>query len=615
MRINSIGLACIFAIILNLSSIAQKYDAIVLSKTASYEVEVSSILIKESLTIQINNKTGDDYAVFAIPYSKDLKISQLKAWIVDGSGNIVRELKKNEIIERNEYSNDLYTDRFLKMFQMKHTSYPYKIVCEYTYTRKNYMHICDWSPVAYKNIPTLEATLRVNIPLEMNFRTYTREMPQYRLDTLESRVVLELSSAYPTPVKSEIYSIGNRQIPMVSIVPLEFTNENNGSWKTWQEYGDWVYGLIDGKDVLPESEQAIVTNLLKGVTDKREIVRRLYHYMQDHTRYINVSIGIGALKPYPAEYVCSNKYGDCKALTNYMKALLRYAGIDSFYSLIELDEFPDDFMTDFPSHQFNHIVLMVPMGNDTIWLENTSNINPMGYMGSNTQNRYSLIISPGKSRLLKVPALSGNQVLEKKMMVFDLSKTEMTRVTIHNNYGGRDFEQFNSLNSQLNDNDKDRIIRQIMMFDNYEVNNWEIIKHNRDTARIDLNVNLSLNKFLNPMGNDLYFTLNPTGIPAFTNTANRTLPAFIPYPINIVDTLVYYLPENYALKNQSEPVSIRSDYGNYEHTVTASDGKVTVIKRFELYRGDYNIDQYPEFYQFIELARKADKSKIVIKQL
>ncbi len=608
-------IVCIFAFMSSFIGNAQNYDAVVLSKTATCEVEVSSVLIKESLTIQINNKAGDDYAVFAIPYSKDLKINQLKASIVDGSGKLVRELKKNEIIERNEFSNDLYTDRFLKMFQMKHTVYPYTIVCEYSYTRKNYMHICDWSPVAYKNIPTLKASLSVSIPLEMNFRTFTREIPEYKLDTLDSRVVLELESAYTDPVKAEIYSAGNRRIPMVTIVPLEFTNENKGSWKTWQEYGDWVYSLIDGQDALPESEQIAVTNLIAGLTDKREIVRKLYHYMQDHTRYINVSIGIGALKPFPAEYVCRNKYGDCKALSNYMKALLKYAGIVSYYSLIELEEIPDDFLIDFPSHQFNHIVLMVPLGNDTIWLENTSNINPMGYMGSNTQNRYSLIISPGKSRLIKVPALTRSQVLETKMMVFDLNKAGMTSVRIRNEYKGSDFEQFNSLNSQLNDNDKDRIIRQIMMFDNYEVTDWEIIKHNRDTARIDLNVNLSLNKFLNPLGNDLFFTMNPTGIPAFTNAANRTLPVFIPYPINIIDTLVYNLPVNYTIKNQQEPVSISSDYGKYEHAVMADSGKVTVIKKFELYRGDYDIEKYPEFYQFIESAKKADKSKIVIKQL
>jgi hypothetical protein len=613
MNVRYLLLSC--SVLFCLTSFSQKYNAELLSYNTSIEVESSALTVSKSLTIQINNMVGDEYAIFSIPYSKDIKIGQLKAWIEDGSGNVIRQLKKSDIIDRNEFSDDLYVDRFIKIFQMKHNSYPYKVVCEYSYTHKNYMHICDWSPVVFNDIPTAAAKLSVSIPLDIEYNQYIKDLPDHKSDTVESRVTMEFKSSCPAPVKGEIYSLPTRNIPTVTIVPMYFKNENEGSWKSWQEYGDWVYSLIDGQDLLTETELSTVQNLVKGMTNKREVVTTLYHYLQDHTRYINVSIGIGALKPYPAEYVCRNKYGDCKALSNYMKAILKSVGIESFYSIIQADEFPDDFLSDFPSHQFNHIVLMVPIEKDTLWLENTSSINPLGYVGSGTQNRYALVIRQGNSKLIKLPELTDQNVIEKKIMVFELSKEGSAKVKIHNEYRGDDFETLNGLATHLNDDDKDRIIRKSMLFDNYEVTGWKIIKHHRDSASISLDVDLTLNKVLNPLGSDLYFTLNSTGIPSFTNPASRKLPVFIPYPIYIIDTLVYNLPESFSLKNQFAPVNITSDFGKYELTIIPGDKTVTAIKKFELYRGDYTLARYPEFFKFIDSANKADKSKIVIKQL
>lgn len=614
MNPRSLIISC-FLILYCAASFCQKYNAEVLSYTTSIDVESSSLSVSRKFTIQINNMAGDDYGIFSIPYSKNVKIVKLNAWIEDASGKVIRELKKSDIIDRNEYTDDLYADQFIKIFQMKHNAYPYRVVCEYNYIHKNYMHICTWSPEVFNDIPTAKASLRVSIPVDIEYKSHLNNLSVYKSDTVESNVILEYEASCAAPVKEEIYSLHDRFIPSVTIVPMSFNNENEGSWRSWREYGDWVYSLIDGQDILTESESATVSDLIKGITDKREIVKVLYHYLQDHTRYISVMIGIGALKPYPAEYVCRNKYGDCKALSNYMKALLKSAGIESFYSVIQSDEFPEDFLADFPSHQFNHIVLMVPLGNDTIWLENTSTINPFGYIGSNTQNRYALVIKAGNSTLVKLPALSAEKVLEKKSMVFELNQTGPAKVKIHNEYRGSDFEIVNGLSSHLNDDDKDMIIRKSMLFENYDVVSWKITKKHRDTASIFLDVDLTLNKLLNQLGNDMYFTLNSTGIPPFTNPANRKLPVFIPYPVNITDTLVYVLPENYTLKSQMNPVTINSDFGKFELTIIPGEERVTAIKKFELYPGDYTLVQYPEFFRFIDSAQKADKAKIIIKQL
>ena len=72
--------------------------------------------------------------------------------------------------------------------------------------------------------------------------------------------------------------------------------------------------------VTPELKAEVASlNLSGSVSDK---VKKIYQYMQNKTRYVNVSIGIGGWMPMSPEEVRKKGYGDCKGLTNYMKTML-----------------------------------------------------------------------------------------------------------------------------------------------------------------------------------------------------------------------------------------------------------------------------------------------------
>jgi len=325
-----------------------------------------------------------------------------------------------------------------------------------------------------------------------------------------------------------------------------------------------------------------------------------------------VSIGIGGLKPFPASYVALNKYGDCKALTNYMKALLSYAGIESFYTLIYASRQPRKPAKCFAS-EFNHALLAVPLGNDTIWLENTSNINPFGYVGTSIQNRDALIVSNENSRLVRVPELKKEDVLVLNRLSYDLNVNGDARLAVNSSFKGRNFEKFNQLHTDYVNDDKERIIRDYMPFGNYEVVTWELKKQNRDTARIDLNVVLNVSKVLKSLGNEFYFEVRKCDIPSFEPPAVRSLPVAIPYPIYSIDTLEYDLPAGYGIKTPPDTVEIDTRFGNYRRVLLDAGKKIIVLRKFEVYTGNYITVEYPDFYNFIRSVREADVKKIVIR--
>jgi hypothetical protein len=114
------------------------------------------------------------------------------------------------------------------------------------------------------------------------------------------------------------------------------------------------------------------------------------------------------------------KYGDCKALSNFMVSL-KEAGIKGYAVVIRGGPERKDFVKDFTHDPFNHIICCVPLGKDTIWLECTSQSLPPGYLSEFTANRYGLFIDDNGGRLVHTPAylLSDNIQLRKISAILD----------------------------------------------------------------------------------------------------------------------------------------------------------------------------------------------------
>ena len=611
----AISFTFLLLLIFNKVVLSQNFDAEVIKYSVFCEVEKNKVSQTDSVIIQVNNRFGDKYTEIEIPYSKGKKVSNIDAWIEKIDGTKVRGLKTSEIIDKSAISDySLYEDDFEKCFQLKHNIYPYRVVFTYKIIEKNFLSITEFTPIRKFDIPTRLAKLKVKIPKGFQFKKFVNAVSECKLDSTQTDLLFEWKTSYDKPFKNEIFSQPKFYTPYIVLIPLNFNYGVEGSTKDWESYGNWQYRLMQGCDDLPDKEKKTVLELIKGVSDKKEIVKIVYHYLQDHTRYINVSIGIGGLKPYPASYVAENKYGDCKALTNYLKAMLSYAGIESFYTIVYASEQPNYVLKSFTG-SFNHIVLAVPLNNDTIWLENTSNITPFGYMGTFTQNREALLISENNSRLVKIPQLKKEETLVSFKLDFNLNISGNTDLALKATFKGKDYEYFNELNSELNGNEKDRIIKEYMPFDNYEVNKWELKKIHRDTARIELNASLNLSQFLKPLGNEYYFSLHSIRIPNFSIAANRTLPVILPYPVYNSDTLVYNLPIGYELKTKLDTISIKSRFGNYKQALNLSNGKIYAVKSFELFSGTYSLEQYSEFYNFIKSIKDVDRKKIIIKPL
>jgi len=212
--------------------------------------------------------------------------------------------------------------------------------------------------------------------------------------------------------------------------------------------------LNKDRDDLPEATKQKVKELVKNFTTTEQKVKAVYEYLQSKTRYVSIQLGIGGLQPFSASVVDQTGYGDCKALSNYTVAMLKEIGIKGFYTIINAGEGEPEIKTDFPSHQFNHVVVSVPNGKDTLWLECTSQINPFGFQGSFTEDRWALMITEDGGKLVRTINYTPEQNLQSRSAVINLESNGSAKATVKTTYRGIQYESLNGITSNTDEQKK-----------------------------------------------------------------------------------------------------------------------------------------------------------------
>ena len=174
--------------------------------------------------------------------------------------------------------------------------------------------------------------------------------------------------------------------------------------RTWEDYGKFIYSLNSNRTTIGAET---VNKLLKLTADCPDTLckaRRVYEYLQQNTRYYFVGFGIGGWQPMSADQVDKFKYSDCKGLSNYTAAMLNAVGVPAYYALIRATASEQNSMQpDFPNPWFNHATLCIPLQNDTVWLECTSQQESFGFLGDFTDNRPALVIFPEGGKIVRTP--------------------------------------------------------------------------------------------------------------------------------------------------------------------------------------------------------------------
>ncbi|HWR34181.1 MAG TPA: DUF3857 domain-containing protein, partial [Chitinophagaceae bacterium] len=582
-------------------------------------VNTGEAVLWKKYALTILDEKGDEQAGFLEYYDKLHEIKNIEGALFDSEGKELKRLKNRQIMDITGNDDDnLIDDRRRKYHNFYFKVYPYTVQYEVEIRFNGTMFFPMWLPREDEQYSVEQSSISIVYPADytIRFKSYNYNGDPVATAGEKGKKVLTWQIKELPAIDDEFASPSWYEInTAVLFAPAEFElQQYKGSMINWQEFGKFVYQLKQGRDQLPENIKQAVHQIADNAKDSREKIAALYKYMQKNTRYISIQLGIGGWQPFDAKYVAAKSYGDCKALTNYMYSLLKEAGISSCYTLVKAGRNADKIIADFPSQQFNHVILCIPLQKDTMWLECTSQTMPVGYLGDFTCDRYALMINENGGTLVRTPKYSMQENLELRHIKATLDKEATLQVKAVTSYGGLQQDMYHDLIHSLSKDKVKEFLHEQLDFATYEVSNFDYKEINGILPTVQETLDIAVSNYATITGKRLFIIPNIMTRTRRKLTANeeRKFDIELDFEYTDVDTVEITLPEGYALEFMPQDVLVNSKFGRYYCSVKLKGNQLLYYRRMEYYGGYFPAKDYTELVKFYETIYKADRNKVVL---
>ncbi len=590
-----------------------------------YKETVERTSLKSSITktvyaVTVLNAAGKDAGYFIQPYFKYSHVGNITATIFDKNGKKIKKVAGEDIMDiATDLTTSLYSDSRAKLIIPEYYDYPFTMEYSFAITNKSSLNIDSWQVYPRTNMSiesedffmiTPDDNPELGVYYYMNDSTLNLDIQH-----IDGETIYHLHVENLPPVRSEEFSENLSDCtPVVHFAPVSFSIAGfKGSNKSWIDYGNFICDLNEGRAILPEQTVNIVKAIAESFNDEHKVVDSLYKYMQAKVRYVSVQKGLGGWQPFEAKMVDEYSYGDCKALTNYMKSLLLAANIDAKYTLVKAGQNASKVVADFPSNQFNHAILCVPLNGDTVWLECTNQHIPSGYLGSFTDDRNVLVVEKDNSKLVRTPALDKSVNARIRIVETTLTSDGDCIINLKAYNRGVFYDRNYHLFSETRTNQKKALLEQLY-FSTINLKDFSFSEKFDPVLQINVNISLAVPHYATHSGNRLFFTpyLFSKETSYKLKHQERKTPIIIRRKKSFTDTIVFHLPKGYVTGKLPPVKECSSKFGTYTAVFMKEKNKLTYIRHLVTSKGVFPVSDYSEFVGFYDKIRKYDQTKVVL---
>ncbi|MEM8929354.1 MAG: DUF3857 domain-containing protein, partial [Bacteroidota bacterium] len=556
-----------------------RLDQMKVTISAIDEMQVRAVRV-----VTVLNEQGDEFVNTYAHYDNETKIEQISAVVYDSFGNELEKFKSRDFLDHSASgSGTLYSDSRVKYLQYTPVSYPYTVFFEKQYVTSDTAFIPNWYFMDGYEVSTETSSYSLDVLSNSPIRVDENNLEKFGVTSENTNTSLRYKATNIKAVKKEPFSPGYRDLaPNVKVALNAFSLKGvNGKAITWEEYGRWIYNdLLSGQGILSEAIKGKARQLVSGVTDPKEKVRKIYEYLQDNTRYISVQLGIGGWQPISASEVDRVKYGDCKGLTNYTMALLKEVGVDSYYTVVYAGASKRSLDPDFPMLSGNHAFLNIPLDGEEIWLECTSQDVPPNFLGTFTDDRYVLKVKPDGGELVKSKQYrpEDSAQLTNATVFIDSEGGVKGEVTIKST--GIQYDNKYDLTERKEDEIEEHYKEYWDYVNNVKITNTHF-SNNRDQIEFLESVALTTNSYVSKAGEQWLFAPNMFNRNLYVpkRARDRKTEVVVKRGYLDEDEFVITLPTNMKPEKLLPSINLVTDFGYYHMEMESLDDNKILYKR------------------------------------
>ena len=561
--------------------------------------DIDRAVIQHKYVMTILNEAGRRYSVYSNDYDKLKSLSDIDGNLYDASGKRLKNVKKKDIADFvDDDQMSLATDNRVKVHNFFYAEYPYTVEYEDEQELNGIFFLPRWIPQRSNRCAVEQSRFVVETPVDYKLRY---KQFKYAGDPVIVNDGKKIT--YTWQVKNlhafddEDFSPQWEEITTsVFVAPVDFEIEGHaGKMDTWQNFGKFIVSLNAGRDVLPENVKKDVRSLTDQLTTTREKAFVLYNYLQNNTRYISIQLGIGSWQPFDANYVATKKYGDCKALSNYMKSLLKEAGVKGYYVLVNAnDEDLHGLWEDFPSPYFNHAVLCVPDGKDTIWFECTSQTQTSGFMGSSTGNRKALMITDDGGYVVSTPSYLSQDNKQIRKVVASIDATGNLEAKLNTNYTGIQQQLPHALIHEASKDFREKYLNDELNLPTYQVTGSNYSEKKNLIPEVNEELQITASSYATISGKRLFVKpnlFNKVGR-KYDEEDIRLFDIEYPYSFHDVDSIEIKIPAGYVAESMPKDLTLNSKFGIYSIQFRFIGDKIEGVRDYTRSSGRFPASDY-----------------------
>lgn len=595
-----------------------KQGACAVVRTDSTITECTSPLMMTSrhvFTITVLNKDGAEYGHFVEHTKKGSSLKGFSGTLYDANGAKKRTFWKNDLTSTGLSTNtaDDYTTHYL---EISSPSYPYTITWEWEVSHSDgYISIPPFAPAYYTGVSVERASYTL---ITHNNRQYSSKAvntdirPEVHIEKNTRTEVWRMSGL--RPYREDAFMPPSKSVlPHIYFTPHEFHYlGTRGNASTWEEYGKWQWSLMEGRGILPPELKQAVHSITDTIPLRREKIKALYNYLGRTTRYVSIQLGLGSLQPMSAEEVYKNGFGDCKGLSNYLKAMLKECGIESHYAEINT-KYPRILKDNTSVLQTNHVVLKVPDPAGDLWLECTNPQIPFGYIHEDIAGHDAVVYSNGTAHIETVPSYPDtlNRIVSNVTVKMDNNGECLIR--IKETYANRCAEQLLGLSSEDLNTQKELLKGQLKI-PSCTVDSVFITEHHTQRPSVELEYVCRSTSWIRHSSGRIFIPASIFKGQQDRFNRKRELDIEISSGHVWESSLTIELPGTYIMESGIADVDTTSCMGYYRCSSSISGNRVEIISSRKYMRGKYPKEMAGQIKGFISIATGLAEKKIILRK-
>ncbi|MDQ8013514.1 MAG: DUF3857 domain-containing protein [Flavobacterium nitrogenifigens] len=578
-----------------------------------------SMNIKTQRVVSVLNEKGLKEIDAFSHYDKTTSVENIEAIVYDALGNEIKKIKRKDFRDESAVSGStLFSDNRVLYLDYTPISYPFTIAFTCETETSNTAFIPQWYFIGGYYLSVEKCVLNVNFPKGLGFKK-----KEFRFDNFNIKKIADtdtnlsyIATNIPAQKQEDLSPSPSDLFPKVMMGLENFHLEGvDGNATTWEAFGKW-YGdkILTGTTVLPEETKNKIKALVGDEKDPVKKAKIIYDYVQKKSRYVNIAVGIGGWKPMLANDVDRLGYGDCKALSNYTKALLQVVDVPSYNTILYGDRYKADIQSDFVSMQGNHMILAIPNKDNYIWLECTSQDNPFGYQGTFTDDRDVLVVKPEGGEIVRTKIYDDKGNTQEGKGIYTIDGAGNFYGTLKIASQGSQYATKSRVEN-MQPNEKEEHYKDY--WDN--INNLKLGKitftNDKENIRFTEDVQLSAVNYGMLTGNKMIFVVDAFN--QYTGNIKRMRNRKNPFQIQRgyfdTDEIEINLPDGYSIEFLPSNYELKGKFGEYKtEIIKKENNKLTYKRSMFLNKGKYSNKEYDEYRLFMEQVSRNDNAKIIL---